>query len=202
MGWRARRGRGIDLRLAVGVVLVVGSVLGVWAIVGGLDRSVEVYTARDTIPAGSELELEGLQRVRVVLGEHTTRYLSAETVPPADAVLTRTVGSGELIPIEAIGSAADDAVATVVVPSRGALPAEVEPGSVVDVWVAGAIERGFEPPVVLVPGAEVVSVLAVDSPGADGPLVELRLDRERLPLLLESLSAGDAIDLVPARRAA
>jgi hypothetical protein len=170
--------------------------------VGGLDRSVEVYAARDAIPAGSKLELEDLELVRVVLGEQTAQYLTAETSPQTDAVLTRTVGSGEFIPVEAVGTAADGAVAAVVVPSRGALPAEVEPGTAVDVWAAGALERGFEPPVVLVPGAEVVSVLADESPGAGGPLVELRLDRERLPLLLESLAAGDVIDLVPARRAA
>jgi len=199
MGWRARSGRAVDLRLVVGLVLVAGSVLGVWALVGGLDRSVRVYAARDTITAGSRLEAHDLEAVRVVLGERAAQYLSAETALRPGAVLARTVGPGELLPRDAVADASDTAFAAVVVPSRGALPESVAPGSAVDVWAGDAVERGFEAPAVLVPAAEVVSVRAADAPGADGPLVELRLDRERLPLLLEALASGDAIDLVPAR---
>lgn len=201
MGWRGRRGRSIDVRLVVGVLLVVGSVVGVWAIVGGLDRSVEVYAARDTITAGSKLDRDDLQVVRVVLGERAAHYLSVESDPAADAVLARTVGPGELVPLAAVDEVGDATTAAVVVASRGALAAAVQPGAAVDVWAADAVDRGFAPPVVLVPGAEVVSVRHPDGPGADGPLVELRIDRERVPLLLEALASGDTIDLVPARPA-
>ncbi|UOE25982.1 hypothetical protein [Agromyces soli] len=183
----------------VGLLLVVASVVGVWALVGGLDRSVRVYAARDTITAGSRLEARDLETVWVVLGDRAARYLSAESALRPGTMLARTVGPGELLPRDAVADASDGTFATVVVPSRGPLPEVVAPGSSVDVWAGDAVERGFEPPAVLVPAAEVVSLRPADSPGADGPLVELRLDRERLPLLLEAIASGDAIDLVPAR---
>ncbi|MFK4729813.1 hypothetical protein ROT00_09020 [Agromyces mediolanus] len=198
---RVRRSRRVDVRLVVGLVLVAASVLGVWVLVGGLDRSVRVYAARDTLAAGSKLERADLDLVETVLGDRAARYLSADAPLEAGAVLTRTVGPGELVPSDAVADADATDSAAVVVASRGALPAAVEPGAVVDVWAADAVERGFAPPAVLVPGAEVASVSPPDGPAADGPLVELRLDRERLPLLLEALASGDAIDLVPARAA-
>ena len=85
--------------------------------------------------------------------------------------------------------------------ARGALPSGLGPGSTVDVWAARELERGaYEPPAVLVANAEVAAIREpegmVDSGGAS---VELLIPREKVAALLEGLTAGDAIDLVPAR---
>ena len=91
-------------------------------------------------------------------------------------------------------------LATVVVPSRGPLPADVAAGTRVDVWTAKEGEGGFEPPTVLVSGAEIAGV--IESEGmvsTGGTSVELLVPREKVAALLGALASGDAIDLVPAR---
>jgi hypothetical protein len=204
MGWRTSNGRGglrVDPRLVIGVLLVASSTAGVWALVAALDDTVEVYAARVALPAGTPLEADDLELVKVGLGDAGGRYLPSDGLPD-DAVLDRTVGEGELVPLAALAEPDDERGATVVVTSRGPLPSRVVPGAVVDVWAAAAGERGaFEAPTVLVAGAEVAQVRESEgiAAGDAGASVELLVPREKLAAVLEALASGDAIDLVPAR---
>jgi hypothetical protein len=204
MGWRTSNGRGgsrVDPRLVIGVLLVASSTAGVWALVAGLDDTVEVYAATTTLPAGTALDEGDLERVKVGLAESGAHYVSVGDLPEG-AVLGRTVGEGELVPMAALAEPDGERGATVVVTSRGPLPSLVVPGAVVDVWAAEAGERGeFGAPAVLVPGAEVSQVREPGgiATGDVGASVELLVPREKLAAVLEALASGDAIDLVPAR---
>ncbi|RNB46536.1 hypothetical protein EDM22_13760 [Agromyces tardus] len=203
---RSRGERGavrIDPRLLIGVLLVASSTAGVWFLVSGLDDAREVYVARDTLTPGTRIDEGDLATESVRLGASAAHYLAPGDLGDDGLVVVRTVRAGELVPAAAIDDSDSTGLASVVVPSRGPLPADVDRGSMVDVWTASERERGvFDPPAVLVPGAEVAGVIASDGMVAsEGVSVELLVPREKVAALLQALSAGDAIDLVPARTA-
>lgn len=193
----------LDPRLIIGIVLIAGSTIGVWTLVSGLDDGVEVYVARDTLTPGTTVRADDLGTESVRLGAAGAHYLAVGDVPADGFVITRTVHAGELVPDAAVDEADRTGLATIVVPSRGPLPAGIAAGAQVDVWTAKQVERGgFEPPSVLVSGAEIAGV--IESEGmvsTDGVSVELLIPREKVAALLEALAAADAIDLVPARSA-
>ncbi|WP_022893575.1 SAF domain-containing protein [Agromyces subbeticus] len=193
----------LDPRLIIGIVLIAGSTIGVWTLVSGLDDGVEVYVARDTLTPGTTIQADDLGTESVRLGAAGAHYLAVGDVPADGFVITRTVHAGELVPDAAVDEADRTGLATIVVPSRGPLPAGIAAGAQVDVWTAKQVERGgFEPPSVLVSGAEIAGI--IESEGmvsTDGVSVELLIPREKVAALLEALAAADAIDLVPARSA-
>lgn len=191
----------LDPRLVIGMVLVAASTTGVWALVSGLDDSVEVYAIRDTATPGTRIRTGDLAIESVRLGTAADRYLEPGDVPADGLVVIRTVEAGELIPASAVDDADRTGLATVVVPSRGVLPSGLGPGSTVDVWSARLVERGdYEPPAVLVAASEIAAVQEPEGMvQSGGPSVELLVPREKVAALLEALAAGDAIDLVPAR---
>ncbi|MFF2390776.1 hypothetical protein [Agromyces sp. NPDC058104] len=201
---RSRGERGavrLDPRLLIGLVLVAGSTLGVWALVAGLDDTVEVYVAGDTLTPGTRLETDDLDVAAVRLGASERHYLLVDGAPASSLVVTRTVQAGELVPLAAVDDADRTGLSTVVVPSRGPLPSGLEAGSRVDVWAAKATERGgFEAPKVLVGGAEIAALVEQSGMMAsEGTSVELLVPREKVAALLEALAAEDAIDLVATR---
>jgi hypothetical protein len=191
----------IDPRLVIGVVLVAGSTAGVYALVSGLDDATEVYTAVQTLTPGDRITADDLVVERVRFGASAERYLAPDPLPADGLVVTSTVRSGELVPLAAVDDVDRAGLATVVVASRAALPREVEAGSLVDVWSAHRIERGaYEPPTVLVAGAEVAAISEGGGLVESGAVsVELLVPRERVAVLLEALAAEDVIDLVPTR---
>src|SRR5688572_28385595 len=101
MARRTDRERGafrLDPRLIIGIALIAGSTTGVWALVSGLDDSIEVYVARDTITAGSAIEIDDLDVESVRLGSSAAQYLLAGEPAGRGLVATRTVPSGEFVP--------------------------------------------------------------------------------------------------------
>lgn len=133
-GWR-------DPRLWLGVLLLAGSVVLGARLLAAADDTVTVWgMASDREPgtpvAAADLEV---QRVRFADGAALARYFPADEPVPADVVLTRAVGAGELLARSAVG--APDAVPVLEVPlavDPQRVPPGVRAGSVVDVWVSGA----------------------------------------------------------------
>lgn len=190
----------LDPRLVIGLVLIAASTFGVWTLVSGLDDGVEVFVARDTLTPGTRIGAEDLATESVRLGASASHYLVAGELPDGGLVVARTIEAGELVPDAAVDDTDRSGLATVVVPSRGPLPADVAAGTRVDVWTAKEGDGGFEPPTVLVSGAEIAGV--IESEGmvsTGGTSVELLVPREKVAALLGALASGDAIDLVPAR---
>ncbi len=200
---RAERGAlRLDPRLLIGIVLVGVSTAGVWALVSGLDDSAEIYAVRDTVTPGTRLQESDLSLESARLGANATHYLAPGELPEQGLVVTRTIGAGEFVPDTAVDAVDRADLATVVVPNRGALPSELQVGSTVDVWAATELEQGaFEPPAVLVAGAQIAGIHEPEGMVASsgGVSVELLIPREKVAALLQALAAGDAIDLIPAR---
>ena len=109
MGVAATRGRAprsfwIDPRFVVGVVLVLGSVIGVYAIVAAADRTTQVYVARDALIVGQTVDGDDLVATSVRLGDGADVYLAADGPPTDGLVMTRSVLAGEMIPASAVST--------------------------------------------------------------------------------------------------
>jgi hypothetical protein len=190
--------RRIDVRLLIGAALVVGSMGGVWAVVSASDRSVAVYAASETIVAGDAIDDAELSVVHVSLGAAERLYLSPGSLG-GDAVATRTIVAGELVPGDAIGRPDDVATAPVMVTVTGPLPAGVQAGREVDVWASATGDDGPEPPSILVSGATVSRVVEEDGlvTGSATVSVELAVPDGAVAVVIAASAAGDAFALVP-----
>lgn len=198
---RRRSSRWFDPRLALGIVLVVGSIAGVVVLVSAVDRTVTVYAASDALSAGDRVTVDDLVEQKVRLGSLEGHYLALGDVPSDGLVVTRTIADGELVPASAVDDSASIRSASIVVTIRGQLPRSVVEGSVVDLWAARASGEGdFGPPSVVVASATVVRVVEQEGliAGGDAMAVELLVPRTRTARILEAKANDDVLSLVSA----
>lgn len=187
-----------DVRFLLGIVLIVVSVAGVWFVVTAARHTTPVYVAARTIVPGETVTDADLRLVEVALGSTGDGYLAGDALV-ADAVAVRTIAVGELVPVEALGDAAANRSAGVVVQSSAEVPASVDAGSIVEVWSAPRAEDGsFGVPRILVADATVVAVLRDEAMvGRRGPSLEIVVPRSDIPLILGAMTAEAAISVVP-----
>jgi hypothetical protein len=141
-----------DLRLVLGIVLVLVSVLIGAKIVSSATRTYERVAARHELEAGSILTASDVRLVRVQLPDHGTGvYLSAlEDV--VGKQLSRGVSEGELIPAAALGTLI--AQTTITVPLETAAAPELRKGERIELWVSTSACRSL----VLLPQVTVQAV--------------------------------------------
>lgn len=188
-----------DTRFLLGVLLVAVSVVGVWLVVAAARQTVPVLAAARTIVPGDVVSADDVRVVDVSLGQVGDAYLTPGAIAEG-AVAVRTIGAGELVPIEAVGDSAAARVTTVVVDAALDVPASVVEGSRVEVWHAPAVEDGtFEVPRILVADATVSSVVRDEGVlgGAEASL-EIVIPRADVAAMLAAQSDGSALSIVPA----
>lgn len=187
-----------DVRFFLGVLLVLASIAGVWLVVTASRQTVPVLIAAHTLVPGESIDDSAVQVVEVALGTVEASYLSEADLAD-DAVATRTIEAGELVPLTAVGDAKSATTTTVVLHSTVDVPASVEQGSRVEVWQAPAIERGeYDVPRVLIADATVVDVVRDDSlVGGGAAALELVIDRGEVSDTLAAIAAGAALSVVP-----
>lgn len=189
----------VDPRFALGLVLVVASIVGVSVVVAGSDRTVAVYAARGPLAVGDSLDAADLVETRVTLGAADRLYLTPARLPAGGLVVTRTITAGELIPAAAVGSRTGEAVTSIVLDLHGRLSGALAAGSVVDVWSSAPTEDGgFGPPAVLVGGAAIVRILEptglIQSDGAKA--VEVLVPKDKVATVLEAVANDEAVSLI------
>jgi hypothetical protein len=192
-----------DPRLLIGILLVLASAAGVTALVGSLNQTTEVLTARTELKVGMELGPEDFSTVAVRLGSVEGAYLPAAGGVPEGAVATRLVRQGELVPSAAVGAPDELDRKPVGLPVKDPLPAGTAAGARVDVWVAlpaaGAGQgTRFEQPRLLLEGAEVAE-LSIDESvvGAAAPSrVYVLVEDSVMPALLNAVSNEARIAVV------
>ena len=150
---RVRPPRWLDLRLVLGVLLVLGSVLLGARVVGAADATVPVWAVTGDLAAGTRLEAGDLRAVDVRLGEAADAYLSTSTRPEG-RTLGRAVRAGELLPRAAL-DAPTELVQLALPVQSGYVPPGLHRGQVVDVYAvadpaagASAVADGRVTPVV------------------------------------------------------
>ena len=129
---RVRAPRWLDLRLLLGVLLVLGSVLLGARVVTAADATVPVWSAAGDLAAGTVLAHDDLVAVSVRLDDAAGAYLATSTHPEGRA-LGRAVRAGELLPRSALEEASG--LVQLALPVRaGYVPPSLERGRVVDVY--------------------------------------------------------------------
>lgn len=140
--------RWLDTRLVLGVLLVLLSVLVGARVLATADRSQLVWATSRALAPGSVLSQTDLVAVRVRLFDSAGRYLDASAPAPVGYVAARGLGSGELLPDDALRRPeldVDFRLVTVLV-ELGHVPPDLVDGQQVDVWVTPAREPGAAAP--------------------------------------------------------
>jgi hypothetical protein len=129
---RVRPPRWLDLRLVLGVLLVLGSVLLGARVVSSADATVPVWSAAEDLAAGTVLAADDLVVVDVRLDAVAEAYLSAGTSPEG-RTLARAVRAGELLPRAALDEPGE--LVQVALPVQaGYVPPGLQRGALVDVY--------------------------------------------------------------------
>jgi hypothetical protein len=129
---RVRPPRWLDLRLVLGVLLVLGSVLIGARVVSAADATVPVWAASGDLAAGTVLSGEDLVAVRVRLDDAAGSYLSTSTRPQG-RTLARSVRRGELVPRSALDR--PPALVQLALPVQaGYVPPGLDRGRLIDVY--------------------------------------------------------------------
>jgi hypothetical protein len=129
---RVRPPRWLDLRLVLGVLLVLGSVLLGARVVSAADATVPVWSATGDLAPGTELTADDLVAVDVRLDAAADAYLSAGTRPEG-RTLSRSVRAGELVPRSALEEP-DELVQIALPVQAGFVPPGLDRGQLVDVY--------------------------------------------------------------------
>lgn len=201
-GWR-------DLRLLVGVLLVLLAVAGGTRLVTSLDDTTPVYAAaRDLLP-GQPVGQQDVVAVQVRMGEELARYVDGSAPLQPGTHLVRPVASGELVPAGALGTARQALDKTVSVPVDPTSVRALETGSVVDVWVSRrdgeVLGEAYLDPELLLAGA-VVDHVPEDSGGLGAGLnrtsVAVVVPADRVGDVIAAVDQAARVTLVPAPRSA
>lgn len=126
------------------MIVAVSVLLGA-KLLGDADDMVAVWAARNNLHAGGTLTAQDLVRreVRFADAAAANRYVSADSPVPVQASLTRDVGAGEMLPRGALGDAEEQSLVEVPVAAPAdAIPATVDVGSSVDVWITPKTAQG------------------------------------------------------------
>lgn len=222
----SKAGRGApDLRLVLGVLLVVGSVAGVYGIVAAADRRVTVYAAASALTPGERIDAGDLVQRSVALDGADRLYLAAGRIPSGGLVVTQPVAKGQLLPTSSVGSTSGVRSTSLVIQLATRVSGAVVPGATIDIWAAadpdamatvtpsgtpgtGATDStdaaatvDATAPTVIVSGATVVKVLDESggfSVASAGSSVEVLVPRSKVARLLQVIAQKASLAVVPA----
>src|SRR3954462_4851949 len=159
---RVRPPRWLDLRLMLGLVLVLGSVLLGARVVSAADATVPVWSAAGDLAAGTVLTPDDLVAVDVRLDEVAGAYLATATRPEGRP-LARAVRAGELLPRSVLEEPAE-LVQLALPVQAGYAPPGLARGQAVDVYAVADPALGAAGPtgggVELVVGAATVQAVS------------------------------------------
>lgn len=198
-----------DLRLVVGLLLVLLSVAGGVRLVTALDDTTPVYAAtRDLLP-GQPVAEGDVVAVQVRMGGELARYVDAQEPLAPGTHLVRQVSAGELLPASVLGTARQALDKTVNVPVDPSALLGLSTGAVVDVWVSDrdpdAVGVAYLDPQLLLAGAVVDRVPQQTSglgAGLAGASVSVVVPADRVGDLIAAVDQDARMTLVPAPRSA
>lgn len=198
--------RWLNLRLGVGVVLVLVSTVVGARLVGSADRTQPVWVARHALPVGYQVSRDDFAVADVRLGRAAPDYLSAAAPAPHGYLVQRPVAAGELVPAGALGAPGrvDEHRQTVAVPVDGGhYPRDLGVGDLVDVYVTSKSSDGAAGSLVTTRVLSAVPVERVPGggggvfagPASTGAAVELSVASADTAALVGALETGH-VDLV------
>jgi hypothetical protein len=124
----------LDLRLVLGVVLVLASVLIGAKIVSGANHTYRVLAVTRSLAAGTMLNRDDVTTVRVQVPRHGEGIYLSDDADVTGKQLNRPLGRGELLPAAALGK--PPALTTLTVPFPADAAPALSPGQRVEIWLA------------------------------------------------------------------
>ncbi|MDT4905193.1 MAG: hypothetical protein QOH52_3209 [Pseudonocardiales bacterium] len=180
----------LDLRLVLGVVLVLASVLiGATVVSSASDTTATVAATRD-LAAGTVLRADDLEIAQVQLSGNADHVYLGHLDDAVGKKLGRAVSKGELVPSAAVAEI--DARTIVTVPFASGAAPELRTGQRIDVWVSTATCSS----VVLLHDVTVQDVHVDDggsfSTGTGGQNVVLSVEPALAPRVVAALAIDQA----------
>jgi hypothetical protein len=194
-----------DTRLVVGVVLVLLSMAIGAKVVATAGDTVPMYAAAASLVPGQQVTQGDVKRVDVHLGADGSSYVAADHDISPDTFALREVRPGELVPRSALGGKTAVNLKPVSVPADSGGAAQLDAGSVVDVWVnakdsSSATEKYGKPVKIL----KVAPVVRRPDPGGVGlgvvsgtTAVQIMVPETSVQALIAAIDQGAKITLVP-----
>jgi len=180
----------LDLRLVVGVLLVLVAVLVGARVVAGADKSTRIWGIARDVASGTTLKAGDLRAVRVRLYDDAGRYLSAAT-SPVGHVVNRDLRTGDLLPSSALGAASSGVLVGLPVDPAN-LPAGLGRGDRIAIYASDPKASKAIPPVPVLSELVVQSISGGQTGALSGG------SNSKLQVLVEVHTAVDAKDLVGA----
>lgn len=191
-----------DPRLAVGVVLVAGSVILGSQVLASADDTTPVWSVSSDVVAGSPVTADAVQVDHVRLGDRgdVGLYLAGDEPFPTGMVAAHDLAAGELVSRSDVQAPGDPAGAELPVAVQdGHRPTDLAAGDLVDVWVAaGPASQASQPARQVLTAVEVVAVEATGGGigGGSGAVVLLGIgepDSADLPATLSAVTSGTVV---------
>jgi hypothetical protein len=193
---RLARPRWLDPRLVAGLVLVLLSVVVGSKILADADERVRVWSVTRDLGPDTRLSSDDVAARAVRLDSVAGRYVSADQ-DLEGLVLTRPVGSGELLPLGAVARSAGSDQRRVVVEVDRTGAGGLDKGRVVDVYAVREDAAGGSPapPVLVLSGVTVAEDVksAGGTFGGSGSTagVALLVDGDDVAGLIDAMAHGD-----------
>ena len=184
-------------KIALGLVLVILSGLGVWWTIRVNNHTDEYLIADQPAASGSEISSASFHTARMNLGDSGKLYLRPGELT-GSAYLLIGVDAGQLIPKSLIASKALDERVPVVISSRMPLPAKVRVGDLVDVWVSKLTANNqYAKPVQVVIDAEIADIVQTSGIMSDqSQQVQVLVPADSVSPILDAIASKDALSLV------
>jgi len=191
----ARRARWRDLRLWLGLMLIVASMFAGAKVISSGTSTVTLWRAAKDLAIGTVPEVEP---VAVSLGGAATAYLAATSIP--EGRMRYPIAAGALIPVNAVGAAIPVSTRLVTIPVEPMrMPVGLAAGDVVDVWAAPA-NPNESSPLAPSPVLRNIRIATVDyeGDGLRGELpVVLDVTDAQVPQLIAAARGAISLVLVP-----
>jgi hypothetical protein len=140
---RAKRRRLRDLRVWLGLALIIGSMFLGAFVLSSAEHTSNVWRATRDLAVGSVPEVEP---ATLALGESASTYLAAAQMPLGR--MKYPVARGGLIPVNAVGATLPATTRLVTIPvDPMRAPVAIAAGDVVDVWVSAPKANDGVPPI-------------------------------------------------------
>lgn len=200
---RQVRRKRINGRLLFGIALVLISVGGVMLLVRAASSTSGALVATHLLVEGQQVTAADVRERQVQIDEVSAGYLSDPQLV-VGKVITRSIREGELIPRASLGDPAEVIETSLVIEVDVPLASRIVPGTRVDVWATDKPTGSSSPQTDLAPstrllvsGARLASHSANSGAlGAGTERVELVVDRQHIPMVLEAQAQGLALHVL------
>ncbi len=188
-----------DPRFIAGIALIIVSILLTTWIIQRSRGGEEVYQLLSPVAQGQPIEISKVSVVSARTGSNA--YLPVGEIPDG-AIATRSLSAGELLPKDAVSTAAEQDRRQVVINVATKIPSSVGVGSQVEVWSIDAstpLQTEDAEPTLIAASAIILNISEPDTTMIErAQAVEISVTETDLTKVLAATGTTGALVIVPA----